>query len=286
MIAYTFAVSMETDREMLEGWISEWRSYLGRHRAVQTPGVEELEGRLRNEAAALQHAGLDSGEALLVAVRRVGSLDATTRECGRAQSDRLWGQPQARDGADYADERSFLGRALEVLAPGGGKAARSEFVVVLGLAVAAALLVKAPGLFGVDIGGPSDGTGFYARNLSLFVLPLLAGYFVWKRGFDARRALWHVTAFVGAAVFANIFRFEPDDSTQILTALHLPIALWLAVGAAYTGGRWRSSGARMEFVRFSGELFIWAHRCTRWATRCVFLSAVQLVLHVPVAVAH
>ena len=251
---------MEADAEVLEGWISEWRSYLGRHRTAQTPVVEEMEIRLREEVAALQRAGLDSGEALLLAVRRVGSLDATTLEFGRAQSDRLWGQPQAGDGSDYADETprlGLVGRTLAALAPGGGKVARTEFVVVLGLAATAALLVKAPELFGVDIGGSGDDLGFYARNLSLFVLPLLAGYFVWKRGFDAGCALWLAMAFIGAAVFANIFRFEPDGSTQTLTALHLPIALWLAVGAAYTGGRWRSSGARMEFVRFSGELFIY-----------------------------
>ena len=39
--------------------------------------------------------------------------------------------------------------------------------------------------------------------------------------------------------------------------MHLPIALWLVVGIAYVGGRWFASGGRMNFVRFSGELFIY-----------------------------
>jgi hypothetical protein len=39
--------------------------------------------------------------------------------------------------------------------------------------------------------------------------------------------------------------------------LHLPIALWLAVGIAYAGGRWGEVGGRMDFIRFSGELFIY-----------------------------
>jgi hypothetical protein len=44
----------------------------------------------------------------------------------------------------------------------------------------------------------------------------------------------------------------------VLSILHLPIALWLmAVGVAYVGGRWFSSGRRMDFVRFSGELAIY-----------------------------
>lgn len=33
--------------------------------------------------------------------------------------------------------------------------------------------------------------------------------------------------------------------------------LWLAVGIAYGGGRWFDAGARMNFVRYSGELFIY-----------------------------
>src|SRR5690606_28146094 len=49
---------------------------------------------------------------------------------------------------------------------------------------------------------------------------------------------------------------ERSDTEQLL-AMHLPIALWLAVGVAYAGGRWRDDAARMNFVRFSGELFIY-----------------------------
>jgi hypothetical protein len=43
----------------------------------------------------------------------------------------------------------------------------------------------------------------------------------------------------------------------VLTALHLPIALWLVVGIAYAGSRWREVAGRMDFVRFSGEFFIY-----------------------------
>src|SRR5262249_18463971 len=45
--------------------------------------------------------------------------------------------------------------------------------------------------------------------------------------------------------------------TEALTALHLPIALWLVVGIAYAGGRWSQGAGRMDFIRFSGELFIY-----------------------------
>jgi hypothetical protein len=98
---------------------------------------------------------------------------------------------------------------------------------------------------------------FYARNLSLFVLPLLAGYFVWKRGLHQRTWTGLALAFAAAVVVANVYSFESGSDTEVLTALHLPIALWLPVGIAYAGGRWRESAGRMDFVRFSGELFIY-----------------------------
>jgi hypothetical protein len=37
----------------------------------------------------------------------------------------------------------------------------------------------------------------------------------------------------------------------------VPIALWLAVGIAYTSGHWFVGSGRMNFVRFSGELAIY-----------------------------
>ena len=43
----------------------------------------------------------------------------------------------------------------------------------------------------------------------------------------------------------------------MLTALHLSIALWLVVGVSYAAGEWFRGNTRMDFVRFSGELFIY-----------------------------
>jgi hypothetical protein len=64
-------------------------------------------------------------------------------------------------------------------------------------------------------------------------------------------------AFIVAGVFANVYPFARASSTEVLMALHLPIALWLVVGIAYAGGRWSQVDSRMDFIRFSGELFIY-----------------------------
>ena len=233
----------------LEEQIAQWRTYLRRRQAVHAPDVEELEGHLRDQLVALTDAGLAGDEAFLVAVKRMGSLDALSREFARAHSERLWKQL--------------------VMAPDAEKPAntgRAEIVVVLCLAIAAALAVKLPSLFNLPLSPDRELPPFYARNASLFVFPLLTVYFVWKRGFDVVRTLWLALPFVAAAVFANVFPFHnaqrldnaPGGSdTQLLTVLHLPIALWLAVGFAYVRGRWFDDGGRMNFVRFSGELAIY-----------------------------
>src|SRR5213592_1072481 len=85
----------------LEEQIAQWRTYLRRRQALHGPDVEELEGHLRDQLAALAEAGLTEDEAFLVAVKRMGSLDALSREFARAHSERLWKQlVMARDAAD------------------------------------------------------------------------------------------------------------------------------------------------------------------------------------------
>jgi hypothetical protein len=222
----------------LEEQIGQWRSFLRRRQAIHSVDVAELEDHLREQVATLVDAGLATDEAFLVAVKRMGNLDALSREFAREHSERLWKQ-------------------LVVLpsdAEGPRARARTDAMVAFCLAVAAAVAVKIPALFGIDL---DQDSGFYARNLSMFVLPFLTIYFAWKRRLATGTLRWLAGAFVAAGVVANVYPFIQDGYTEALTALHLPIALWLVVGIAYAGGRWRRVEGRMDFIRFSGELLIY-----------------------------
>jgi hypothetical protein len=222
----------------LEEQIDLWRSYLQRRQAIHSVDVAELEDHLREQIAVLTEAGLAPDEAFLVAVKRIGALDALSREFACEHSDRLWKQ-----------------LVVSPLEPGEPQTtARTDALVAFALAVAAAIAIKVPGFFGLQLEAEA---GFYARNLSLFVLPLLTGYFAWKRRLAPGTIRWLGVAFIAAVVLANVYPFLTDGSTEALTALHLPIALWLAVGIAYAGNRWSQVGGRMDFIRFSGELFIY-----------------------------
>jgi hypothetical protein len=222
-------------RGSLEEQIDQWRRYVRSRQAIHADDATQLEAQLRQQIAILVDAGLASDEAFLVAVKRISEVDALSGEFARTQWERLW---KRRD-ADPAEP---------------GRQLRMDAVVAFCLAVAAALAIKVPALFGFDFNNAND---FYARNATLFVLPLLTGYFVWKRGRYTRTVRWLAAAFVAAVVFANVYPLTPQGHTEILTVLHLPIALWLVVGVAYAGGRWSEVASRMDFIRFSGELFIY-----------------------------
>jgi hypothetical protein len=225
------------DAATLEDQIGQWRNYLRRRQAIHAVDVAELEDHLREQVAGLSEAGLAADEAFLVAVKRMGDLDTLSREFAREHADRLWKQLVV-----VADEAEPRARGL------------TDAIVAFGLAVAAAMLVKLPALFGIDMDG---NPGFYVRNASLFVLPLLTGYFVWKRRLATSTVRWLAAAFVAAVIVVNGYPFGEGGSTEILAAVHLPIALWLMVGVAYAGGRWNEVAGRMDFIRFSGELLIY-----------------------------
>ncbi|MEU4552129.1 permease prefix domain 1-containing protein [Micromonospora violae] len=225
--------------EELEAQFEQWRRYVLRRRELQAVDADELEDHLRGSVDELVAAGLSPDEAFLVAVKRMGSLDDLSREFAREHSERLWKQLVLTGDPD---------------SPVGGTRSRRDLWVMLGCAAGALASVKVPALFGLSF---ADDGSFYARNFTLFALPWLAGFLAWRRG--ARRSMIAVLAalFVLGAVAANAYPLADDSQSVVVTGVHLPIALWLVVGLAYVADDWRSSRRRMDFIRFTGEWFIY-----------------------------
>jgi hypothetical protein len=226
--------------QVLEERISEWRAFVRPRQAIGATDIDELEDHLRSRVADLQEAGLDEDEAFLIAVKRLGQLDSLSREYAQEHSERLW--------------KRLMVTESEEGASGWGR----EALVALALAVAAGVAIKVPVLFGMPIeDGDAGAMSFYMRNFSLFVLPFLAGFFAWKRGMDQSSLLKLAVPFLAGVLAVNLLPFVQGGYTETLAALHLPMALWLAVGVGYAGGAWRSHERRMNYVRFSGEWFIY-----------------------------
>lgn len=219
----------------IDDQIGQWRSYVERRPAITPGDLDELENHLRDQIGDLQAVGLSDDEAFLIAVRRIGGLDEVSREFAREHSERLWKQ-------------------LVVAGDESTSAGRPTLPVALALAVGAGVAVKLPALLGVTMADAS----FYVLNVGLLVLPFLAAYFAWERRMGWARGLaFLLPPFLTAAVVANVYPLVEGGMMQILVVIHLPVFLWFAVGLAYVGGRWRSPGRRMDFVRFTGEWLIY-----------------------------
>ena len=221
--------------EGVESQIAEWRAYVASAPGINGHDVDELEDHLRHQIAELNAAGLTADEGFLIAVKRLGEVDGLSREFAREHSGRLW--KQLLVGGDEEPSQRLTG-----------------WFETLAFAVAAAAVVQIA-RFAADF--PDEEPSWLFRNASLFVLPFLAAYFARRRQLDAR--VWLLTAvpFVLAALAINLYPWDADSSTEALVALHLPVVLWFAVAYPYMGGTIRLHERRMDFVRFTGEWFIY-----------------------------
>lgn len=221
------------DEETLESQIAQWRAYAARRPELREADGDELEDHLRQRIADLVESGLDEDEAFLVAVKRMGTLDALTHEFAREHSDRLWKQLVLEGGTDRARTEG-----------------RRTFTAALAVAVAGAVLVKVALL--LDLAEET-----YVLNAGVLGLAPLAAYFCWTRR-AGRDTVLAVGGLFGVALLAaNAYPLDVDGQTLVLTAVHLPIALWLVVGLAYTGSGWRAENDRMDFIRFTGEWLVY-----------------------------
>ncbi|MEU7673757.1 permease prefix domain 1-containing protein [Micromonospora taraxaci] len=226
-------------QQELEAQFEQWRQYVLRRRELQPTDADELEDHLRGSVDELVARGLSPDEAFLVAVKRMGSLDELSREFAREHSERLWKQ---------------LVLTGDPSSPVAGTRSRRDLWAMLACAAGAVASVKVPALFGL---GFDDDGSFYARNFALFALPWLAAFLAWRRGARRSVIVTLVALFVLGAVAANVYPLADDSQSIVVTSIHLPIALWLVVGLAYVADDWRSSRRRMDFIRFTGEWFIY-----------------------------
>jgi hypothetical protein len=219
--------------DSLEDQIGQWRAAVLRGRAVDDADADELEGHLREQIGDLEATGLDDDEAFLIAVRRLGQVDQITAEFAREHSDRLWKQ-------------------LALSRPDDG--GKHSVLTMLGFAVAAAVLTRVAWMLADPFGGTGE---WLIRDVSLFVLPVLGAYFVVLRRLNGARALALGGIVAALALAVNLFPLAVGGSTELLVAIHLPVALWFVVGVVYVGGDVRSSAGRMDFIRFTGEWVIY-----------------------------
>jgi hypothetical protein len=219
----------------VEPQIAEWRAYVAKGAGVNGHDVDELEDHLRHQIAELSAAGLTPDEGFLIAVKRLGDVDGLSREFAREHSGRLWKQLLVGD-----DEQPTR--------------ATGDWLEPLAFAVGAAVAVQIARL---AAGFPDEEPHWLARNAGLFVLPFLAAYFARRRQLGLRHWALIAVPFVLAALVVNLYPWGAESDTEALAIVALPVTLWFVVAYPYMGGAIGSHERRMDFVRFTGEWFIY-----------------------------
>lgn len=222
----------------LDERIAEWRGFVRQREAIAAD-VDELEAHLRDQIEGLESSGLSPDEAFLIAVGRMGQLDALSREFAREHNERLWKQLVLGGGDDDPQSRQVWRRGHGLW-------------LALIFAVAGAVLVKLPWL----TSGP-DALQVLIRNAGPLFLLAPAGYFLRCRRASVRTTIAVLAPFAVALVLLNVYPFAAGGATALLAAGHAVVVLWLCIGLAYARGDWRGDRARMDFIRFTGEWFVY-----------------------------
>jgi len=147
----------------LETQIHSWSDHLRAHGNISDADIHELENHLRDEIEDLVAAGLTPDESFLISVKRLGNVDAISHEFAKVNTENLW--------------RHLLVEPIDSL---GKQQNRRDIALVVIFALLAGTLFKIPELFGLGFQDPAA-EGFYFKNLSLFILPFIAAFFLIKR---------------------------------------------------------------------------------------------------------
>lgn len=127
-----------------------------------------------------------------------------------------------------------------------------DIALVVLLACVAGTLAKLP-----QFVSGLDEEFFYSRNMASIVIGTLLFYFCFQvpRSRHATKVLsaW----FVGAMLYLNLLPNEPHSQTIVLSCLHMPFFFWSLTGIAFLGSSWRRLAARMDYIRYNGELLIY-----------------------------
>ena len=223
----------------LETQIHSWSDHLRAHGNFSDADIYELENHLQDEIEDLIAAGLTPDESFLISVKRLGNVDAISHEFAKVNTENLW--------------RHLLVDPIDSMAK---QQNRRDIALVVIFALLAGTLFKIPELFGLRI-QDANAEGFYFKNFSIFILPFIAAFFLIKRKAKLKTWATILGMFILAALVINVYPSLGPQNTEYLTSFHLPLFLWLVVGATYIGSEWQGSQGRMNFIRFTGEAVIY-----------------------------
>jgi len=224
--------------------ITDWKASLGRRGMLQEER-DELEDHLLSIMNELTQKGLSSDEALIIALGRVGRTESIGAEFSRIHAGRIWKQ--------LVSGSSGSERLLS--AQSGKRTDPVRLLLLLQLFIS-----QIPAFFGFPFN--DQFADWYLINLNFLVFPVLYAYFYLRRKAGHTALALYGLLFLSAAVSVNFqldLGSQETSSVALLAAIHLPLFFWLMLLPLYTGtDEWLQPERQFDFVRFTGETFIYA----------------------------
>ena len=219
----------------LEENIRAWSDRLRGRGKMKEEDVQELESHLRDEIDDLTGAGLAPDEAFIISVKRLGNVNAISGEYSKLGMAAFWKQ-LLTDRPDRAAVRE----------------GRRKLLLAVLLALLAGTAFKLPDFLQLGLSET-----MILKNAGLCLFPFMGLYFLATKRMSSKYWLSTLGICGLSALIVNLYPSLGAADTAYLTAIHLPLFLWLVVGVAYAGDGWRTCRDRMDFIRFTGELFIY-----------------------------
>ncbi|MBN2737427.1 MAG: hypothetical protein JXR70_10640 [Spirochaetales bacterium] len=226
--------------------IESWADQLRVKGKMEEDQVLEITHHLEDEMDELRSVGLSVDEAFFIAVRRIGSSYQLSKEFAKINRNIIWKNLELWD----SDKTNSIGSWFDL-----------GLVVVL--ALCAGIFSKLPSWFGMAPADPLFKWSItlraitYLKSVPLFVFPSILFYFMHKAGFKPVMS-FIVTGLFGTAALVSHFypSVAPFHSAYIISS-HLFIYCWFLTGFLFVSGNWKNHDLRMDFVRLTGETFIY-----------------------------
>jgi len=182
---------------------------------------------------------LDEEEAFLIAAKRLAKENGYA--LATESQGALWRQVTVKE----RETKSQTNKLKAIL-------------LVVMFSVIAGTLSKIPEWFFMPTNSWSDGYELMVfKNITLWILPLVALYLLIMHQSSRKMMLVLMGIFAVSILLINLYPYSGSRNTEILSGLHLPLLSWLLIGVAYLGDEWKVAKRRMDFIRFTGEAFIY-----------------------------
>ena len=207
--------------------------------------LQEMENHLRDSISELESKNLNKEEAFLIATKRMGNMDILAKEFSQQYNDRLWKQ-FVFESQDKQDNKKTI----------------IEIGIIILFCLLAGSLAQIPKLFGHPYIFYKTESLVFFKNLSFFIFPSIIFYLIWKRGLSLFTLVWTVIFFGITFFLINFLPYVKNTKdyahTELLSAIHLPIFLWFFIGIIYLRKNVNNIQERMDFIRFTGETFVYS----------------------------